>query len=620
MIKKFPYIILSFFLLGLAACSDEKENEPIPPEGEKEEVIVYAGISTSTVDVQTKADPSFVKNFDLFYAINASTLTEKVGTEYVSASSFYRTGEYWDDHNGVNGYVNMLGVFPRISSLAIDGLTAIPWSIQTDQSKTTSLPYEDVTDGYDASDLHISEQFNNYMLSNQKDGDPLKFKHVMAKVTFMLIPGKGFIESDEAKAAFKPKVVLKGMSTGATVNAYTHGVTSLTGSADITPKVLEPVSQGNVTAQQVAAILVPGQELTKTTVFAQVTIDGDTNGNVYDIKLPASFATDKLTLGQGYNHIIKITVHKTDVGLQATVKEWDDDETPIISEIKIDLLESDPISGGEDVEHGALLFMEVDNQKNSYRYNENATGEEIDWASLSTIFWDDVNYNAPTGIKAQGLLYNINTTGNDYASAITENPENIYVGESQNLKKANDVLRFGQMTHPFSKLNIKVQSHRTDDDRVAVADIKKITLHNSKKFKQVNTNRAVPATYMTIDYEASTENNAEYTYSSGVTPEPKEDYNVFQMAAYIEPGKTFTANADPSKSDLLMTVQVVTAGITNDYILRMPSGSVTFEANKEYNLNVTLKKTSVALVITIAPWVGGTIIDDDANIGIGIEE
>lgn len=609
MVNKSIYILLPFFLLGLAACSNDT-NDPVIPDGEKEEIVVYAGISTTAVEVNTKADPKELnKDFDLFYSFDYEESTPAFETymdmKYKDGS--YKTGLYWDNQagGGATATMTMLGVYPQFGLKTLfesdkDNLKIIDWVIKTNQS----------ADGaYEASDLHISDILPYTLAKQKKTGEEkvkLSFNHVMSKVTIRLIAGTGFLDDDgNFTDDFTPSISLMNIETKAKVNALTQAVALVADNREATFTPTSPEvrtnDDGEMVAKQVTAILIPGQEFAKGTKFAEVTM----NGNRYDVMLES-----ELKLTKGINHVLNVKIHKTEVGLQTTVTEWDDDTTPLDLEIKIGLEKSNAITDGVNAVNGALMFIQVDNQKNSYQHEYNSETTKSDWTPRSTIFWDDVDYKVSTGgIKAAGLLYNIDAGSNTY-TAITENPEEIYIGESQNLIKANDTLRIGNMTHPFSKLNITVRSHTTEDDRVAIADIKKITLANSKKFKQVNTNPAVPATYMTIDYEA----NAEYTYSS-ITPVAKDSYNTFDMEAYIEPGKTFTAHAtNPLDSDLLMTVQVVTGGIPNDYILRMPSGSVTFEKNHEYNIEVTLTKTSVALKISITPWQQGDTIGGGATI------
>ncbi|MDL2277103.1 fimbrillin family protein [Parabacteroides sp. OttesenSCG-928-G07] len=604
MTKNYVYIILSFFLFGAIACSDE--NGQITPEGENEEVIVYAGIYSTATAVKTKANTTaFNSNFDLFYRFSGESFTHKLDAAYSTTVTAYNTGLYWDEKGGTGATMTLMGVYPKNESLTVGGLGTYSWTIKNNQNTDNN---------YEASDLLVSEALA-YTLAQQKTSTPLVFHHVLSKITFRLIAGTGFTdEKGEFTDDFLPALVLQNIQPDATVNTLTRGITLGSATAvNVTPKVIDGITVDNKKAKQMTAILIPGQEFAKGSTLAQITM----NGNTYDVKLD-----EKLTLQEGKNHVFNITINKTDVGLKAVITNWDDQDA-ITSSIKIGVIATDATGEEEALVENSRLFIKVDEQQNDYKYSK-TTG----WSNESSeIYWDDVNYGQ--GIYADGLLYNVNTENANNYDPVKTNPEQIYFGKSQKLEGANDTLRFelkkdGSITktealkHPFSKINIKVQSHLSNKDRVIIKDIKLISLASSNKFKQVNINPSED-TYMTIDYE----NKAEYTFSDLSNDLVKSDgtYSSFSMEAYIKPKtKTFSSK---EKGDLLMTVRVVTSeNVSNDYILRMPKTSdgkdqtLTFLENHQYNITATLTKTTVALSISITQWGdggsfgGGAVIEE----------
>lgn len=203
----------------------------------------------------------------------------------------------------------------------------------------------DQTSGWTKSDLIIS---NNVQASevgkdytgtlkfdSQSEGNLLEFKHVMSKVTFILTAGKGF---PDGKFEGEPTVQMHGFYTSGTVNV-TNGETSApSGNIDSEskPTNIETYCENTTKTGQEkvtrSALVFPNRTIAADDHIATVTADG----NIYKISAAKIYAAmtkaasgsepagPGATMLSGYNYILKITVDKTEVHVEATVANWID--------------------------------------------------------------------------------------------------------------------------------------------------------------------------------------------------------------------------------------------------------------------------------------------------------
>lgn len=574
--QKIVYIHIILLFAALTACSGDSENDRIP-EGTGEEVILSAGYSTAVEAVPTKADPKdFTEAFDLYYK---QTAGKTIDSNYqykditADAQKKYNLGIYWDNIGGNSAAFELLGLHPKNTVFTATNLSDnIDWPVATDQSG----------DGYADSDLLVSDLVSDYTLVKQKANTKMLFRHVMSKITLQIIPGEGF----NSKFLSEPTVTLKGLETIATVNAKNLSAVekSLTSSkSDVTPKT---ETDNNIKT----AIVIPKQEFATGYTIAELTVDD----NDYVIKL-----SEDLTLQQGKNHILKVTVNKTGISVQASIKDWEIGSN-ISSAVKLKLEPYSLPNGGEEPKLNSLFFMKVGGKTNNYIYN----GQEWQTQTLQEIYWDDINTSSSP--KANAVLFNCNTSELVSPYRISDYPDSIYTGESQELDKHYDFIGFGNMKHPFSKVIIKILSDYSSPDSVTLTNIKKVSLAGLKKFSEVITD-ATSSDYLQVKYESTADSVVTVTNEKlGSATIGATEYKAYEMTMFVEDGKSF------AETDKLMTVNVISSNgvsdIENNYVLHVPSGqSISFVANKNYTITAILSKTSVALNISIVPW------DDDTD-------
>lgn len=203
----------------------------------------------------------------------------------------------------------------------------------------------DQTSGWTKSDLIIS---NNVQASevgkdytgtlkfdSQSEGNLLEFKHVMSKVTFILTAGKGFPDG-----AFEgePTVQMHGFYTSGDVNVTNGETFNPSGNLDneSKPTNIETYCENDTKTGQTqvtrSALVFPNRAIAADDHIATVTADG----NIYKISAAKIYAAMKKdadadgpagpgsTMLSGYNYILKITVDKTEVHVEATVANWID--------------------------------------------------------------------------------------------------------------------------------------------------------------------------------------------------------------------------------------------------------------------------------------------------------
>jgi len=592
------YSIIIAYLLVCFACS---ETEHVP-SGENEEFIINAGVSTTVQGGEiSRADPPpFIKDFDLFLTQSAPTDHSTQGpvlrnAEYTSSVSAYNVFDevskkmYWDDFGGVAAKLDLFGIHPKGTALS-PGDPNFIFSVQTNQGTDT--------DDLDDSDLKISDKVTGYTVGIQKGTGTakLKFKHLLSKITLVLTPKEGF----EGKP-FEPVPTLLGFNTKCLVDIANLSVSTPDGTPlPITPK---EILKGN-RIKTFTAIVVPEQPILKDAEFGEIELDVEGTIHTYKLKMPKD-----ISISAGKNYLFEVSVNKSTTDIEASLIGWDEEIVCTDNEVKIGFTNVESSIGNGAIKKGSDLFIKIDDgdKIHSTHYIFQEVESSLKWqyeATSPKIYWDDIKTSSAPKAKAVLLL------GTDLSDKT--NAENIYVGESQELKNVYDYVQFKEMARPFSRINLTIKSLKEDKDinkeRVDLTKITQILSNGLCEFDNVNTT-ITDADFLEFTYEAP---NAEFGISTSTPVVDKDEkdnfYYYYVDPLYIEPGKSFDKGV--KLLDIIVQEKNQTddgVDIVNTYPFKIPTtikgDKLTFEANKEYNITITLKKTDIVdMEVSIVGW------------------
>ncbi len=609
------YIYILTLLLVCSACSDEQDNKEIK---EKEELSIHADIAVSVAtgaQIRADGETSFIKDFDL-YVKQTAPASEK-DDNYIEHNAKYETNSfavftqdvtpqkwYWDDNAGVDAVIDLIGIYPK-STITNVG-TQFDWEIKKDQSiKDLQTTPED----YIASDLLVTERVLGYSLSTQKGGvADLKFHHTLSKFTFILVAGDGFKED---YSDFTPSLTTSELKTKANIIIADDGTVTVKPDEDnvateITPYLVKDSSTGGT--KTFAAIVIPGQEINKGDVFANVVIKINGGENEYSIKLPelkANISSDpnKLKLEKEKNYLFTIKINKTDTDVSASIIDWTKVDE-IKQEVTISVDESKGALDNKDIMNGASLHIKVVKNNNEVTglrtksiFSKPSSEVAGNWSSLTPIlYWDDI----PTGSTTFANAFLFNTT--------TTNVEEIYIGKTESLEFPVKSLNFKDMYHPFSRLTIKVRTEKEQKYSVDLDNLTRIKLHsNLQRFDKIN---LVGTTeYPEINYKTNSLSHIEVSeLSSKIETETdkegnKKEYKYRDIIIYIKP---------TSVTGTLLDILYKKGDVENTYPFVK---DIIFQENKKYEITVTLSKTEIAQIsVSIDVWKDGESIDGGATI------
>jgi len=302
-----------------------------------------------------------------------------------------------------------------------------------------------------------------------------------------------------------------------------------------------------------------------------------------------------LPLKSGHNYEFKVKINKTTAEIEAEAKVvgWMDGGLHNAGEVFIDIVPNTSI-GNAGITDNSQLLVSVDGQKGQYSYGSGT------WTAVNHIYWDNIKFR--DDLVAKGLLF-LSTSLAD----INDIPENIFEGNSQELKeKAQKYIQFGNMEHPFAKIDVIVKSDYSKDSKVELHKINKVSMVGFQKFKEVITDRN-ETDFMEINYEA-----ADYTFNideSDITPAgAATKYELPTM--YVEP-----LAAKLSIGTLLLNIYVEEAsGIENVYPLKLKAEQ-SFNKNTHYTIEITLSKTEITdPEVKVTAWKNGDNVNGGATI------
>ena len=469
------YRIIAATMALFSACSSEDDIKPIYTVGEADNVITLrVGVSTGESAVQTRAtDSDHTNHLALTPGTEAAlridgtwkghspeevsqTTTATIGAKTADSKHNALTMSpmlYWDDY-GTADPDNTVGRSKGLTiyGVAVDGYKteenfALP--SETNNNLTTisnweALPWTlpaNQTSGWANYDLLTS---NNIKEGEGSDGtlkfdavkdntasDLLVFTHAMSKITVNLKAGEGFPgyteSSSNAKFEKIPSVKLLSLYNSGTYNVETKCPNASKTATDIQMHLSSGGADNNTATFD--ALVFPGNSWIAESANSTNILELEADGNIYKVTAEKLFdamnAKNHSAITQGYNYVLNITVNKTKVNVEATIKDWDKvNSDPVTPEINISANYGQPVTGSNAFTKSFDLYRST---TIATGYDENGTEDGINPAATytysgssgswnKTIFWPnhDTHYFF-RGVYPQGHTV-ITEGGNDVIS------------------------------------------------------------------------------------------------------------------------------------------------------------------------------------------------------------
>ncbi len=589
---------------------------------------------------------------------------------------------YWDDYgtgdpNNTEGREQGLNIY----ALAIDGQRALPteltnWARDNSATKwTTALPWTVSTDGTKVlhQDLLVANNLSdqvapaNRLKFETRNQNQLRFRHVLSKITFRLTAGKGFegqrftnppevkLTRNKANETSEAEYAL----TSGTVNVPNAKATATPGSANVIIAQATRIDETDGEGRQVVteeALLYPGSVLgsNDTDLLARINADD----NIYYITAKEiRAAITALGSGQenefqtqpGYNYVIRVTVHKTDVEVTASVTNWTDieaaEEAPVIN---VSTSITKPGDGGSNEGLTAFNFYLSTAQTSGYgtldgdTYTPNAvpTGtadgssrwnfeEKLYWPNHQTHYHFRGVYPTSTevvkvaedgtqGIKVENGPYDANTFPSNLLVGMPEipeddkmcaNPDHTAVDMSEKGICATEGTINLNFRYPMAQVKVKLTTtEQGSHNHVNIGANTEVALVNAYTAGQVLLGtRAVQPTGSAGVYTLDAVEGAgnETVRHSILVPQP-----LTFSAAGAETNLRFcikVINTDSTTDTYYADVQPIPVKVSGS---SNPAAPVTaWESGKAYVYTLKLTKTAVKASASLTDWIpleGGT--------------
>lgn len=448
---------MSALLVMLSACKEVIEVPvPVYTVGEADNAIVLtAGISEGGAGVMTRAAEYGEHSNHVGFKTGTQIAMRVDGTWTghdpvdVKKKTIATLGDASDKHNPLNAYNPVIywddygtadpanAAIGRTQGLtiyaaAVDGKTELPAALNNNLDNTVAKWQDlswnvgsptdgkiDQTGGFGDYDLLTSNNItsvnsNTYKFAQKNDGKLMEFTHAMTKITVNLTAGKGFPGSEgdditNAKFQTAPTVTLLGFNYTGTVNVETK---TSTPTAEMKTNILTHLADGGATQHtaKYEALVFPGNCFESTTEILSLSADG--NGfKVTATKLNAAISAAKAestsahynatdnTLLQAVNYVINITVNKTDIDVDATIKDWE----TLVSETVSPVINVNANYGGTGtaLSKDAFSFYRSEAMDNGYSqgYSGNNNGyfaaeatvnkSSETWTFSTPLYWPD---------------------------------------------------------------------------------------------------------------------------------------------------------------------------------------------------------------------------------------
>ena len=685
------YRIIAATMALFSACSSEDDIKPIYTVGEADNAITLrAGVSTGESDVQTRATDSNHNNhlaltqgtqaalridgtWTGHSPVNVSNPTTATIGSVISSSDNKHNSVlmspvlYWDDYgtadpdntSGRNTGLTIYGV--AVDGYKTEGNFALP--SETTNNLTTisnwealhwTLP-EDQTSGWANYDLLTS---NNIKEGEGSDGtlkfdevknnsasDLLVFTHAMSKITVNLKAGEGFPgyteSSSNAKFENNPSVKLLSLYISGTYNVETKSPNAQETATDIQMH-LSSGGAGNNSAT-FDALVFPGNSWTDATTANSTNIlELKADGNIYKVTAEKLFAAmnenNHHAITQGYNYVLNITVNKTKVNVEATIKDWDVvNSDPVTPEVNISASYGQPVTGSNAFTKSFDLYRST---TIATGYDENGTEDGINPAATYTYsgtsgLWDKTIYwpNHEThyffrGVYPKGHLV-ITEGGNDVISVTNATynqetaPSDLMIalprssGSCENHGKDIETYGIcatkGTITMNFEYAMSKVELRLKSDGAVGFdyVDLKhsdtKVEIIDGYKQGKIKLEDGLHTTYTDSDKgdyilskQATPASSFQMSTLDAIVPQELSDNVLFKITVKNSDGTTdvYTAQVNKIKGKKASETTATATEITE------------WKHGEHYIYTLDVKKSQIFVSATITDWTTVNASDD----------
>ena len=672
-----------------SACSSEDDIKPIYTVGEADNVITLrVGVSTGESDVQTRATDSDHTNHlsltpDTEAALridgkwtghspenNVSQLTTAtIGSVITSFDNKHNSVSmspvlYWDDYgtadpantSGRNTGLTIYGVAVdgykteenfALPSETTNNLTtisnweALPWTLPANQTSGWAnydlLTSNNIKEGSDGT-LKFDDVKNN------SASDLLVFTHAMSKITVNLKAGEGFPgyteSSSNAKFEKIPSVKLLSLYNSGTYNVETKSPNASKTATDIQMH-LSSGGAGNNTAT-FDALVFPGNSWTAESANSTNILELEADGNIYKVTAKKLFEAmneeNHSAITQGYNYVLNITVNKTKVNVEATIKDWDEvNSDPVAPEINISANYGQPVTGSNAFTKSFDLYRST---TIATGYDENGTSDGINPAATYTYSgtsgsWDKTIYwpNHEThyffrGVYPQGHTV-ITEGGNDVISVTnaTYNQETApsdlmialprFSGRCENHNKVIETNGIcatkGTITMNFeyamSKVELRLKSDGTEGlDYVDLTQSgTKVEIIDGYKQGKIKLEDGLHTTYTDSDKgdyglskQATPASGFQMSTLDAIVPQELSDNVLFKITVKNSDGTTdvYTAQVNKIKGKKASETTATATEITE------------WKHGEHYIYTLDVKKSQIFVSATITDWTTVDASDD----------
>lgn len=680
------YRIIAATMALFSACSSEDDIKPIYTVGEADNVITLrVGVSTGESAVQTRAtDSGHTNHLALTPGTEAAlridgtwtghsseevsqTTTATIGAKTADSKHNALTMSpmlYWDDY-GTADPANTAGRSEGLTiyGVAVDGyktegnfalasettnnLTtisnweALPWTLPANQTSGWAnydlLTSNNIKEGSDGT-LKFDKVKDNTA------SDLLVFTHAMSKITVNLKAGEGFPgyteSSSNAKFEKIPSVKLLSLYNSGTYNVETKSPNASKTATDIQMH-LSSGGAGNNTAT-FDALVFPGNSWTAESANSTNILELEADGNIYKVTAEKLFdamnAKHHSAITQGYNYVLNITVNKTKVNVEATIKDWDKvNSDPVTPEINISANYGQPVTGSNAFTKSFDLYRST---TIATGYDENGTADGITPAATytysgtsgswnKTIYWPNHETHYffrgvyPQGhtviteggndvISVTNATYNQETAPSDLMIALPRSSGNC-VNHGKNIETNGICATKGTITMNFEYAMSKVELRLKSDGAVG-SDYVDLTQSDTKveiidgyKQGKIKLEDGLHTTYTDSDKgdyglskQATPASGFQMSTLDAIVPQELSDNVLFKITVKNSDGTTdvYTAQVNKIKGKKASETTATATEITE------------WKHGEHYIYTLDVKKSQIFVSATITDWTTVDASDD----------
>ena len=525
----------------------------------------------------------------------------------------------------------------------ISNWEALPWTLPANQ-----------TSGWANYDLLTS---NNIKEGEGSDGtlkfdavkdntasDLLVFTHAMSKITVNLKAGEGFPgyteSSSNAKFEKIPSVKLLSLYNSGTYNVETKSPNASKTATDIQMHLSSGGADNNTATFD--ALVFPGNSWIAESANSTNILELEADGNIYKVTAKKLFdamnAKNHSAITQGYNYVLNITVNKTKVNVEATIKDWDKvNSDPVTPEINISANYGQPVTGSNAFTKSFDLYRST---TIATGYDENGTEDGINPAATytysgssgswnKTIFWPnhDTHYFFrgvyPQGrtviteggndvISVTNATYNQETAPSDLMIALPRSSGNC-VNHGKNIETNGICATKGTITMNFEYAMSKVELRLKSDGAVGFdyvdltqSDTKVEIIDGYKKGK-IKLEDGLHTTYTDSDKgdyglskQATPASGFQMSTLDAIVPQELSDNVLFKITVKNSDGTTdvYTAQVNKIKGKKASETTATATEITE------------WKHGEHYIYTLDVKKSQIFVSATITDWTTVDASDD----------